>query len=69
MALFAIQLDRVVPTSLWAVQQTDTPAILLMALNLVYGIQEMLNVIIRSVYFYFFCFTDDIYLDRASHQQ
>jgi hypothetical protein len=38
-------------------------------LELVIGIHQMLNVIIRSVHFYFFCFTDDIYMGRASRQQ
>ena len=60
MTLFAIQLLRVVLTSLWAVKQTGslslstvTPAILSIdvALNLIYGIHEMLNVIIKSVDF------------------
>ena len=56
MTLFAIQLLRVVLiTSLWAVQQTSStqPAILSIevALNLIHGIHEMLNVIIRSVHF------------------
>ena len=70
MALFAIQLVRVVLTSLWAAQQTNTPVISSIVLNLFYGIHEMLNVIIiRSFLFYFFCFADNIYLARVSHQQ
>ena len=56
MALFAIQLVRVVLTSLCAVQKDNMPAVL--TLNMVYGIQEMLNVIIiRSVHFAFFLIT------------
>ena len=45
MALFAIQLVRIVFTSTGPVAGRD----------LVIGIHEMLNVIIRSVHFYFFC--------------
>ena len=62
MALFAIQLVRVVITSLWAVQQTNTPVVLLIAPNFVYGIHEMLNVIMRSVHLYFFCSADNIFI-------
>jgi hypothetical protein len=70
MALFAIQLVRVVFTSL--VMQTPftvLPGPALIGVKFVMGIHEMLNVIIRFVHFYFFCFTDDIYLARASRQQ
>jgi hypothetical protein len=52
MALFAIQLVRIVLTSTGPV----------VGMDLVIGIHEMLNVIIRSVHFYFFCFIDDNYL-------
>ena len=48
MALFAIQLVRLVITSLMTVQAVQTSANLIL-LNLVVGIHEMLNVIIRSV--------------------
>ena len=53
MVLFAIQLVRIVITSLWAQEvqhwQTKTPTItLFIALNLVNGIHEMLNVMICS---------------------
>ena len=51
MALFAIQLVRIVLTSTGPV----------VGMDLVIGIHEMLNVIIRSFHFYFFCFTDDNY--------
>ena len=69
MALFAIQLVRVVLTSLLATLEVETN-FMVITLNLVIGIHEMLNVIIRSVHFYFLYFTDNIYLvTRVSHQQ
>ena len=61
MALFAIQLVRLV---LYVVPSVDQKY-----LNFVISINQMFNVIIRSIYFYFFRFTDNIYLARASHQQ
>jgi hypothetical protein len=70
MALFAIQLVRVVVSIL--ADQTVTTVFTgpVVGMYLVIGIHQMLNVIIRSVQFYFFCFTDDIYLTtRASRQQ
>ena len=68
MALFAIQLVRVVLTSMPAVQ-TDESSVY-SALQIVISIHEMVNVIIRSVHFYFFFgFSDNIYLARVSHQQ
>ena len=68
MALFAVQLVRVVLSSLTAALEAETPG-LIIALNFVIPIHEMLNVIIRSVHFYFFCFTDNIYLAiRVSHR-
>ena len=57
MALFAIQLVRIVLTSTGPVAGRD----------LVIGIHEMLNVIIRSVHFYFFC--NDNYPARVLLQQ
>jgi hypothetical protein len=53
MALFAVQLVRLVITYLPASEAPDfiLPQI---ALNLILGINEMFNVIIRSVHFYFF---------------
>ena len=66
MALLAIQLVRVVISSpgLEALQGVNN-----IAHNIIVCIHQMLNVIIiRSVHFYF-CFTDEIYLARASHQQ
>jgi hypothetical protein len=75
MALFAIQLVRVV-LSILVLQIVQNGfagfAPPLVGLEFVIGIHEMLNVIImRSIHFYFFCFTNDIYLGiiRASHQQ
>ena len=57
MALFAIQLVRVV---FYAVSSVYAPLFI--------GINQMFIVIMRSVHFYF-RFTDNIYLARASHQQ
>ena len=71
MALFAIQLVRVMLTILTngpvALEAESTSVNI--AWKFVIVIHEMLNVIIRSIHFYSFCFTDDIYLARASHQQ
>jgi hypothetical protein len=53
--LFAIQLVRVV-LSILPVQLTPPNSV-----DLVIGISQMINVIIRSVHFYFFCLTDSIY--------
>ena len=51
MALFAIQLVRVVITSLVELQAGPAPQSLLNAINVVIPIHQMLNVIIRSVHF------------------
>jgi hypothetical protein len=65
MTLFAVQLVRVMLYDLSVpLQSADV-----IAYTLSLGINQMFNVIIRSVHFYFFCFTDNIYLARASHQQ
>jgi hypothetical protein len=69
MALFAIQLVRVVLTILWAQTESSELTGLSVGTKLVMPIHQMFNVIIRSVHFYFFSFTDDIYLARASRQQ
>ena len=66
MALFAIQLIHVVITIL-DLLELPTPLSLAIALKLVIPTHQALTVIIRSVDFYF-CFTDNIYLPRASHQ-
>ena len=62
MALFAIQLVRVVLSCL------ELNSSIILAFNLTIGINQMFNVIIISVHFYIFCFTNNIYLARASHQ-
>ena len=54
MALFAIQLIRLV---FFILPMEST----LYDINYAIVIHQMLNVIIRSVHFYFFCFTDKIY--------
>jgi hypothetical protein len=64
MALLVVQLARVVIAYL-QVQSVGVT----FASDLTVVINEMFNVIIRAVHFYFFCFTDIIYLARASHQQ
>jgi hypothetical protein len=72
MALFAVQLVRVVLTSLAAqTENTEFPGpVVGMVMELVIVIHQMLNVITRSVHFYYFCFTYVIYLaTRASRQQ
>jgi hypothetical protein len=67
MALFAIQLVRVVLTSLEAQTGDEGPWV---GMGLIIGIHQVFNVIIKSDLFYFLCFTDDIYyLARASRQQ
>ena len=70
MALFAIQLVRVVILSLVDNQDGPISLSLVIALDLAVLIHQMLNVIIRICsFFYLLCFTDDIYLPRVSHQQ
>ena len=69
MALFAIQLARVVITSLAELQVGLGSLSLRIASDFVITIHQALNVILRSVHFYFLCFTDDIYLPRGLHQQ
>ena len=54
MALFAIQLIRLVLTGLLA--QTPTSGAIEIGLDFAIDIHEMLNVIIRSALFYFFYF-------------
>ena len=69
MALFAIQLARVVITSLEEPQTVLGPLNLVIALDFVIPIHQALNVIITSVHFYLYYFTDNIYLPRALYQQ
>ena len=68
MALFAIQLVRVV---LFLISLSEEQASFFdVADNFFISINQMLNVIIkRSILFYFFYFSDNIYLARASHQR
>ena len=66
MALFAIQLVRIVLSILS--NQGNQGNNFQISLYLVTGIHQMFNVIIKSVHFYFFCFNDNIYLTRVSHQ-
>ena len=56
MALFAIQLVRVVITSLAELQAGLTPLSLDIAFAFVIPIHQALNVIMRSIHFYFFFF-------------
>ena len=60
MTLFVIQLVRML---LFDILVPTSPV-----LNYVVVIGELFNVMIRFVHFYFFCFTEEIYLSRASHQ-
>ena len=60
MALFVIQLIRIIVFS-----NTNQPVDRKTWINIfdiVNLINEMLNVIIRPIHFYFFCFTDNIFL-------
>ena len=67
MVLFAIQLLRVLLSSLYLADPMEN---LLDGLDIVVSMHQMINVIIRSVYFYSFCFNDNTCLvTRASHQQ
>ena len=66
MALFAIQLIRVVLSGV--AEQTGAIRVAI-GMEFAIGIHQMFNVIIRSVHFHFFCFTDDIILARGSHRQ
>ena len=64
MALFAIQLLRFV-----LFEQPEDSESATIAYILIIGINQMFNVTIIFVHFYFFHSTDDIYLARASQQQ
>ena len=67
MILLVIQIIRLV---LYAIADLNENLVsVLFAYDYIVIINEMFNVIIRSVHFYFFCFTEDFYLSRASHQQ
>jgi hypothetical protein len=62
MVLLAVQLVRVALFVIGPVQLADFTVY-----NIFVGINQMFNVVIRSVHSY--CFTDNIYMARASHQQ
>ena len=67
MTLFVIQLVRIV---VFVLAETSEPGSSVSnSLGYIIAIGEMFNVIIRSVHFYFFCFTENFYLARVSHQQ
>ena len=65
MALFVIQLIRVVVGNVPG--YVNSKPSLIIAFDLVVGIHQMFNVIVH--FYFFFFFTDNIYLARASHQQ
>ena len=68
MALFVMQLVRLVLSNI-SVSDAQWP-VFGAAYDFVVVTTQMLTVIImRSIYFYFFCFADNIYLARASHRQ
>ena len=70
MALFAIQLVRVVLFFITMSENSEQETFIDAAYDIVVAINQMLNVIIiRSIHFYFFYFSDNIYLARASHQR
>ena len=69
MALFAIQLVRVVITSLNELQSEQMLLSILIALDFVIIIHQALNVIIRSVHFYFYFVSLTFTLPRVLHQQ
>ena len=60
MALFAIQLVRVVIMSLVQFQEAQTPQSTLFGLDVVIAIHEMFNVIITRSVLVFYFFTDDL---------
>ena len=68
MALFAIQLVRLVMYIIPA--SFEQGGYFIAAYDIAVVVNQMLNVnIIRSIHFYFFCFADNIYLTRESHQR
>ena len=71
MTLLVIQLIRLVLLVILEASQSLTlePGPLYFTYNYFVAICQVFNVIIRSVHFCFFCFTEKIYLARASHQQ
>ena len=68
MTLLVIQLVRMVVWLLLPSQFMIPPPVYI-AYQYLISICEMCNVIIRSVHFYYFAFTEKNYVARASHQQ
>ena len=68
MMLLVVQLVRLVLEVIVAPNQFATPGPVDFAFNYMDGVGQICIVIIRSVHFYFFCFTEKNYLARASHQ-
>ena len=70
MALFAIQLVRFVLAFIPAPVDSEKEVFLEAANDFVIFINQMFNVIIiRFSFLLLFCFTDNIYLTRESHQR
>ena len=67
--LFVIQLVRTLLYSSMGPVPSQSTTTVTGALFYSTTIGEIFNVIIRSVHSYFFCFTENIFLARASHQQ
>ena len=69
MTLLVIQLIRLVLYIFADLSPIQGLSPVLSAYDYVVIINEVFNVIIRSVHFYFFCFTENFYRARASHQR
>ena len=69
MMLFVVQLARLVLEVVVEPSQSVTSVPLIFAVDYLLVINEMFNVTIRSVHFYFFGFTEIFYLARALQQQ
>ena len=67
--LLVIQLIRLVLYVIADLSPIQGPSPVLSAYDYVVIINELFNVIIRSVHFYFSCFTENFNLARASHQR
>ena len=70
MALFAIQLVRVVLSSI-PVPPVQVPFIKGVQIIVIFINQMLIVIILKSVHIYIFCFadSDNVYLSRALHQQ
>ena len=69
MTLLVIQLVRLVLEVIVDPDELVTDVPVIFAVDYILVINDMFNVIIRSVHFYFFFFTEKNYLVRASRQQ